>query len=213
MAVLSTALVSSAVVRIVVPFRGSGAKLRLTPLDERERGELALAMLGDVLAACVVAGKCTVVTEDARGAAVARELGAATVADPGGGQGAAVAAALASAERGRALVVNADVPAVVPFDLRALGRAIPADGLAYVAAVDGTTNALGLPSPEAFAPLYGPGSAERFRTHAEGRGGVGLAVSIPSLAADVDTMDDLRRLGLRAGPRTQAAISTLGLAA
>ena len=30
---------------------------------------------------------------------------------------------------------------------------------------------------------------------------------------DVDTGDDLRRVGLRAGPRTQAAIASLGLAA
>ena len=200
--------------RIVVPFRGSGAKLRLAPLGERERGELALAMLADVLAACVVAGEATVVvTDDERAVGLARELGADAVGDPGTGQGPAVATALAGLEPGPALVVNADLPSVVPHDLRALRRAIPADGLAYVPAADGTTNALGLASPALFAPLYGPGSAARFRAYAEGLGVTGLAVAIPSLADDVDTADDLRRLGLRAGPRTQAAISTLGLAA
>ena len=78
--------------RIVVPFRGAGAKIRLSPLGERERGELALAMLCDVAAACVVAGETTVVTEDERAAALVAELGAAVAPDPGGGQGAAVAA-------------------------------------------------------------------------------------------------------------------------
>ena len=140
--------------RIVVPFRGAGAKIRLSPLGERERGELALAMLGDVTAACVV-----------------------------------------------------------PHDLHTLERATPAPGLAYVPAADGTTNALGLPEPSFFAPLYGPGSADRFRAHARGLGAVALAVALPNLADDVDTVDDLRRVGLRAGPRTQAAIASLGLAA
>jgi len=35
-----------------------------------------------------------------------------------------------------------------------------------VEARDGTTNALGLPYPEVFRPLYGPGSAARFVAHA-----------------------------------------------
>ena len=199
--------------RIVVPFRGAGAKIRLSPLGERERGELALAMLCDVVAACVAAGETTVVTEDERAADLVAELGAAVAPDPGGGQGAAVAAVVEPLDPGPVLVVNADVPCVVPHDLRALQRATPAPGLAYVPAADGTTNALGLPEPRFFAPVYGPGSADRFRAHAERLGAVALAVALPNLADDVDTEDDLRRVGLRAGPRTQAAIASLGLAA
>ena len=199
--------------RIVVPFRGAGAKIRLSPLGEHERGELALAMLGDVAAACVVVGETTGVTDDERAAALAAELGAEVADDPGSGQGDAVASVLSSLGPGPVLVVNADVPCVAPHDLRALERATPAPGLAYVPAADGTTNALGLPDPRFFAPVYGPGSADRFRAHAEGLGAVALAVALPNLADDVDTEDDLRRVGLRAGPRTQAAIASLGLAA
>jgi 2-phospho-L-lactate guanylyltransferase len=199
--------------RIVVPFRGAGAKLRLAPLADHVRGELALAMLGDVVTACAVAGETTVVTDDDRAAAIAGELGAAVLDDPGEGQGAAVAAALDSLRPGPILVVNADVPCVVPHDLRALQRATPAAGIAYVPADDGTTNALGLPAPQLFAPLYGPGSAARFDARARELGVTALAVPIPNLVDDVDTEDDLRRVGLRAGPRTQAAISALGLAA
>jgi 2-phospho-L-lactate guanylyltransferase len=199
--------------RIVVPFRGAGAKHRLAPLGERERHALALAMLGDVLAAATAVGDVTVVTDDTRASELAREVGARSLGDPGDGQGAAVAAALEGVEPGAILVVNADLPCVAPHDLRALQRATPAGGLAYAPAADGTTNALGLPAAELFEPLYGPGSAARFRAHAEELGVTALAVVIPNLADDVDTVDDLRRLGLRAGPRTQAAISMLGLAA
>jgi 2-phospho-L-lactate guanylyltransferase len=199
--------------RIVVPFRGSGAKLRLAPLGERERHELALAMLGDVLAAATVLGDVTVVTDDADASALAQDVGAHALDDPGEGQGAAVATALQGAEPGAILVVNADLPCAVPHDLRALQRATPAGGLAYVPAADGTTNALGLPGAELFAPLYGPGSAARFRAHAGELGVTALAVVVPNLVDDVDTVDDLRRLGLRVGPRTQVAISTRGLAA
>jgi 2-phospho-L-lactate/phosphoenolpyruvate guanylyltransferase len=198
---------------IVVPFRGSSAKARLAPLPASARGQLALAMLADVAAACTDVGETLVVTDDDDARALARALGAETVPDPGGGQGAAVAAALARLGPGAALVVNADLPCALPYDVRALVRATTASGVALVAARDGTTNALGLPSPAAFAPLYGPGSADRFRVHAGTLGFTAVAVSIPNLRDDVDTLADLRRLGGRAGPRTQAAISSLGLAA
>ena len=122
------------------------------------------------------------------------------VADPGGGQGAAVAAALAGVE-GPVVVVNADVPCVVPADVRLLAETAPA----LVAAADGTTNALSLPSADLFEPLYGPGSAERFHAQRAARS----SMAIPNLADDVDTMDDLVRLQLRVGPRTLAALAEL----
>jgi 2-phospho-L-lactate guanylyltransferase len=195
---------------IVVPFRGEGAKLRLAPIEPPVRRELALAMLADVLAACRATGATTVVTDDAEANEVARSLGAATLADPGHGQGAAVAAALAQLDRGPALVVNADVPCVVPRDLRALLGAAPPDGFALVQAGDGTTNALAFPRPELFRPLYGPGSADRFRRHAGSLGVDAVPAAIPNLVDDVDTLADLRRLQLRVGPRTHAALARLG---
>jgi 2-phospho-L-lactate guanylyltransferase (CobY/MobA/RfbA family) len=131
------------------------------------------------------------------------------VTDPGGGQGAAVQAALEGLGPGGILVVNADVPCVVPHDLRSLLAATPAGSLALVEALDGTTNALSLPAPEAFAPLYGPGSADRFREHVASLGLEAVSVALPNLADDVDTMEDLTRLQLRAGPRTQACLAEL----
>jgi 2-phospho-L-lactate guanylyltransferase len=191
---------------IVVPFRGAGGKQRLGSLPDDEREALALAMLADVLAACRSVGTTAVVTPDEKAARIAGEHEADVVDDPGSGQGAAVAAALRSVV-GRVLVVNADVPCVVPQDLRSLESATPEHGLAYVAASDGTTNALGLSAPTLFAPLYGPGSAERFRLHAHTIGADVVPAAIPNLADDVDSIADLERLELRVGPRTLAARS------
>src|SRR5438132_10686620 len=191
---------------VVVPFRDG--KSRLSPARHARRS-LALAMLGDVLAAVVTIGETVVVTDDAEGAALAAELGAAVLDDPGDGQGAAVVVGLASRAAGPALVVNADVPCVVPQDLRGLLDATPTGGLALVEALDGTTNALSLPAPWVFAPLYGPGSADRFVDHARSLGLDAVRVAIPNLAEDVDTQDDLQRLQLRVGPRTQATLDEL----
>jgi 2-phospho-L-lactate guanylyltransferase len=193
---------------VVIPFAGAEGKTRLHS-SARTRRALAQAMFRDVLAACVVVGRTRVVTPDEEGAAAARDAGAEAVADPGGGQGAAVQAGLESVEPGGVLVVNADLPCVVPHDLRSLLAATPAGAVALVEALDGTTNALSLPSPDVFAPLYGPSSSDRFREHAASLGLEAVSVAVPNLADDVDTMEDLARLQLRAGPRTQACLAEL----
>jgi len=197
---------------VVIPFAGVEGKTRLHA-STRERRAVSLAMLADVLAAAAAVGAPRVVTADEEAAAIARELGAEIVADPGAGQGPAVAAALVDPEPGPILIVNADVPCVVASDLRALLAATPPGGIALVEALDGTTNALSLPGPEAFAPLYGPDSAARFRAHAAELGLETVAVAAPNLADDVDTLDDLHRLELRCGPRTRACLHELSAGA
>jgi 2-phospho-L-lactate guanylyltransferase len=189
---------------IVVPFRGADGKQRLGSLPDDERRALALAMLADVLAACRGVGTTAVVTADEEAARIAGDHEAQVVGDPGSGQSAAVEAGLRGVV-GPVLVVNADVPCVLPQDLRSLEAATPEHGLAYVAASDGTTNALGLSAATLFAPLYGPGSAERFRLHAHTMGAEVVPAAIPNLADDVDSIADLERLELRVGPRTLAA--------
>jgi 2-phospho-L-lactate/phosphoenolpyruvate guanylyltransferase len=193
---------------VVIPFAGVEGKTRLHS-SARIRRALAHAMFCDVLAACVLTGETRVVTPDEEAANAARDAGAQAVDDPGGGQGAAVQAGLEGLELGGILVVNADVPCVVPHDLRSLLAATPAGCLALVEALDGTTNALSLPFADVFAPLYGPSSSDRFREHAASLGVEVVSVALPNLAEDVDTMDDLTRLQLRAGPRTQACLAEL----
>ena len=191
---------------IVVPFRGAYGKSRLAPAHDEARAALSLAMLADVLAAAAAVARTVVVTPDEAGRSVAVELGVAALDDPGGGQGAAVAHALATLPVAPTLVVNADLPCVVPDDLRALEDAIPPRGLAIAAAEDGTTNALGLAEPSLFRALYGPGSAARFRASHPA-----ATVAVPSLVDDVDTLDDLHRVEARLGPRTRMAVAMAGL--
>jgi 2-phospho-L-lactate/phosphoenolpyruvate guanylyltransferase len=174
---------------IVVPYRGD-AKLRL---PAEFRAAAAVAMLGDVIGAALKVGPVLVVTDDP----AVVPPGASALPDPGEGLGAAVAAALDTVS-GHALVLNADLALATPDAIRRLEAA----GLALVEAEDGTTNALSLPDPAVFTPLYGPGSAARFRAHAPF-----VTVAIPELAADVDTLADLERLAALAGPRTRALLA------
>ncbi len=150
-------------------------------------------MLGDVVAAALEVGPVLVVTDDP----VVVPPGVEVVADPGGGLGAAVAAGLGRVA-GHTLVVNADLPCATPRSLERL----TASGLALVQAEDGTTNALSLPDPSVFIPLYGPGSAERFCTHAPF-----VTAAIAELEADVDTADDLQRYASLLGPRTRSLLA------
>lgn len=177
---------------VVIPFR-SGGKTRL---PAGIRGELSLAMLCDVLEAAVASvAHVRLVTSDDAAILLAAELGVGVRRDPGGGQGVAVTKALTGVV-GSCLVVNADLPCVSRKALAQLGRSSPS----LVAAEDGTTNALSLPTPEHFVPLYGAGSAERFAAAGF------TAVSIPEFEQDVDTLADLERLTLPVGARTALVV-------
>ena len=149
-------------------------------------------MLADVLAVATGVGRTWVVSPEP-------VADANWIPDPGGGQGAAVEAALREIGAGPVLVVNSDLPCVTAEDVQALASAAAP---AIAPAEDGTTNALGLPDAALFAPLYGPGSAERFRAHFERA----VFVNRPGLRDDVDTLDDLERLAARCGPNTKAAL-------
>ena len=174
---------------VVVPFRGENAKQRLAPLPEAARAALAEAMLADVVAAAESVGRTIVAREN--------------------GQGEAVEATLRGVEAGPVLIVNADLPCARARDLLALLGAMPERGAAIVEAADGTTNALALAAPTLFAPVYGPGSAERFRARAARLGAAFVSADVPGLADDVDTLADLERLEGRLGPHTAAALDGL----
>ena len=124
--------------------------------------------------------------------AACEQVGDVIVCDAPGGQGAALAAALAALE-GPVAIVNSDLPCVTPTELFELAAAAPA----LVAARDGTTNALALADARDFRPLYGPGSAERF----------GLRqLRLRGLRDDVDTREDLLRVAPYVGSNTRSAM-------
>lgn len=161
----------------VIPYR-IGGKSRLGD------PKLALAMLSDVTGA---------VNE------IAAE---ALVADGPGGQGAAVAGALAGL-RGPVTIVNSDLPCATGAEIEELTAAAPA----IVAAADGTTNALALRDVADFEPLYGPGSAARFQEHL-----AAVRLDLPGLRDDVDTWDDLERVRDRVGKNTRGYLEALARA-
>lgn len=191
---------------VVVPFRSTDPKRRLRAVLDADRVRLAQAMLADVLAAAAPLGDVLVVADEAP----PLPAGTRHVPDPHHGQGAAVRAALDAALAlglpAPYLVVNADLPCATTRDLLALAGAAPQDGLAFVAAADGTTNALALSGEGLFEPLYGPGSAGRFAALAPS-----TALEAPNLADDVDTPADLTRLVDRLGEHTRRVLATLHL--
>jgi 2-phospho-L-lactate guanylyltransferase (CobY/MobA/RfbA family) len=161
------------VTAFVIPYQ-VGGKTRLGD------PELALAMLSDVLEA------------------VGEVAGDPLVIDGPGGQGAAVADALAT-RRGPVTIVNSDLPCATAGEIAELAASAPA----LVAAPDGTTNALALGDGADFEPLYGPESAARFE---QLLGAVRL--DLPGLRDDVDTWDDLERVRDRVGRNTRRYLTT-----
>jgi 2-phospho-L-lactate guanylyltransferase len=187
---------------VVVPYRGPEGKSRLSLPSPAFRSALAEAMLADVVEACLAVGPTFVVAPEQPS-----HPGVTWVRDPGRDQGAAVEAGIAAAAAGGEapfLVVNADLPCATGRDLLTVADSVPANGIAFVPAQDGTTNALALAAPDLFAPLYGPGSAGRFAALAPSR-----AVEAPNLVDDVDTVADLERVELRLGPNTRAVLTAL----
>jgi 2-phospho-L-lactate guanylyltransferase len=191
---------------VVVPFRSTDPKRRLSEVVETDRVRLAHAMLDDVLVAVQPLGDVLVVSV----APPALPEGVRHVPDPRHGQGAAVRAALDAAVAAGLpapyVVVNADVPCATTRDLLALVGALPEHGLALAAAADGTTNALALSDDGLFEPVYGPGSAERFAALAPS-----IRIDAPNLMDDVDTPDDLARLADRLGEHTRRVLASLHL--
>jgi 2-phospho-L-lactate guanylyltransferase len=202
---------------LVIPVKVlARAKSRLTSLAGSRRGELALAMAADTVAAavaCPAIGAVIVVTDDAAAGAELGGLGAHVVADePRAGLNPALVFGAAYADarwpgRGRAGLA-ADLPALDPAEIgRALAAASGwAEAFVPDAAGSGTTLYAAGPAA-AFSPRFGPGSRDRHLA------GGAVELDLPGMAGlrrDVDTPADLRsaaKLGL--GPRTAVLAAEL----
>jgi len=209
----------------VLPVKSFGrAKQRLgEAVGQPDRGELAAAMLGDVLDALRATSgldELIVVTAEPRAVAAARAAGAHVVDDPveAGQSDAAARGVRAAIARGahRVLLVPGDCPALEAAEVGRLLDGFPGAGLVIVADRHGSgTNALLIAPPGAVEPAFGPGS---FARHAALGAAAGVTVQVaqaPSLELDVDTPGDLDALGAclaasrAAAPRTRALLDTL----
>jgi 2-phospho-L-lactate guanylyltransferase len=185
------------------------AKSRLAALAGPRRGELALALAGDTVAAvlrCDQAARAIVITDDPVASGELARLGALVVPDePDDGLNAALrhgAAHAAARWPGSGMAaLSADLPALRPAQLAKALRAAAAWPSSFVAdaAGDGTTlyaTAPGVP----FQPAFGLASRAR---HAAGGAAELNLDGVPGLRRDVDTPDDLRdAVALGIGPRT-----------
>ena len=199
---------------VIVPVKGLGdAKSRLAEVfGPRQRAELVLAMLEDVLIAVRAAhdGPLLLVTPDDDYAPAARRAGAELIADAGGGYNAAVSQALAAAaarEAGAALVLPADQPRAQPSELRDGIEALEDHAIVVAPSRDSGTGLLGLRPPGAIAPAFGIGSAARHRANGEAAGLAVAWLELPSLRDDIDEAGDLLRGATPLGEATAAFVA------
>jgi 2-phospho-L-lactate guanylyltransferase len=198
------------------------AKQRLgEALRAGTRRALAEAMLTDVLTALRRARRVdavVVVTREHTAEALARAQDARTIRDPDepGHNPAARAGIRWAIEQGarRALLVPGDCPALDPVEVDDLLLAHPHSEARVTVVPDrhGTgTNALVLCPPDAITPSFGPGSRARHEKLAREAGAECRVAEPPSLALDVDTIEDLVALRAALDARTGGAAHTRGL--
>jgi 2-phospho-L-lactate guanylyltransferase len=190
------------------------------------RARLARTMLRDVLEALRASeglAGIVVVTADPEAGLLARDVGARLIfeQDPCGLNPAVAdaAARLAIERRGGVLVLPSDIPAVTPEEI---GRLLAAHGrgraVSLVRAHDGQgTNALLASPPDMLDFAYGPASFSTHFAMATARGIVPRAhdaAAFPHLALDVDTPEDVAKLGiLGAASHTRRLLEGAGLLA
>jgi 2-phospho-L-lactate guanylyltransferase len=185
---------------LAVPVRRlEDAKTRLAPiLSPRERGELMLAMLHDVVTAATrqAAWETWVVSADRTVLDAAEAHGATPVREPGTGLLAAVRYVEDLALRrgaGELAVLLADLPWITKGSLAgALG--VDAPVVAVRAASDGGTNLLVRRPPNAIRARFGRESYAKHRWAAQRAGVAVRTVESDELAFDLDGPGDLRRL-------------------
>ena len=197
------------------------AKARLgDELSGGTRRALTEAMVTDVLMALrrtQAVHEVLLVTSEPAAEAIGRGYGANVLHDSAeDGQSPAAMIGIAHAlEVGatRVLLVPGDCPALDPAELAGLlDRPTLAREVTIVPDRHGTgTNALLLTPPDVIAPAFGPGSRERHEQLATAAGVPWTVESIPTLALDVDTAEDLAALRQALADRRGGAAHTRGM--
>ena len=188
----------------VKPLADAKGRLR-TALSAAQRRQLALCMLGDVIAALAGVAQISrtlVVTADADVSAHAKALGASILAEPqANGLNAGVTRGLEAAHAAgfsAALVLPADLPLASAGELRHLvdaGTSARSPQLSMVPAADGDgTNALLVSPPLALTPAFGPGSFLTHLAQALARRIDVRVLHLAGLAHDMDRPEELERL-------------------
>ncbi len=186
----------------VKPLRMSKPQLS-DVLDEEERLTLNLTMLGNtlqVLSSVQEIDQVLVISRDSSVLSMSRDYGARTLQeDPNSPLEVVLqrAAAVARAYAARALlIVAADLPLLAPEDVQTmLAHAVqpPEMIIAPDRKMDGVNVVLINPI-EMFKVTFGKGSVERYQKQAVARGTRLEILSLPTLAFDLDSPEDLEYL-------------------
>jgi len=196
---------------VVIPVKGTGdAKSRFG--DSPQRAELALAIALDTVSAALAATSVigVLVVTSTEAAAAFDDLDALVVVEeqPSGlgaaiASGIAVAAELGAPGRGIAVLLG-DLPALTPRELDDALSTAAQHPLAMVADAAGAgTTLVTAADGRVHAAAFGPDSRRAHR--AAGYAELDLPVG-SGLRTDVDTLDELRALAPRVGPRTAALL-------
>jgi 2-phospho-L-lactate guanylyltransferase len=176
------------------------AKQRLRDaLGPSPRAALVQAMFSDVLVALrrsTQVDRVLVVSSDHGAQRIAEGYGALVIADDELGHNQAAARGIARAlELGaqRVLLIPGDCPLLNPGELDALiaEHADPNSAVIVPDRHNTGTNALLLSPPDALSPAFGPLSRTRHEHKALAAGVTTVTVTVPSLALDLDTPEDL----------------------
>jgi len=193
---------------ILIPVKKlSGAKQRLAPvLEQAARTELAHAMLADV-ASAVAGAACddvALVTSDEFAVSVARRHGFEIFRDDSNLS--ETDAIERATEKCRArgipstLVIPADVPLIGADEVRAVWANAPDSGSVLVPSRDNRGTNAALRRPSSLFPLrFGNDSFMPHLTAAIASAKPCVVLSLPGIALDIDTPEDLRELAQREG--------------
>jgi 2-phospho-L-lactate guanylyltransferase len=206
----------------ILPVKSFGAaKQRLaSALGAGARQALAQAMFSDVLSSLRRApgvDAVAVVTADpvAEAAALGERVEVLRDTQVAGQSAAAMIGIRYAQGHGfdRVLLVPGDTPLIDPGELAGLLRRALDNGTATVVVPDRHgegTNALLLTPPDAIEPAFGPGSCARHVAAARAAGVSCAVETVPTLALDVDTGQDLELLAATLDARRGYAPATRG---
>lgn len=200
----------------VKPF--DDAKERLaTGLNPAQRKMIAEAMVRDVLAALERAeeiDRLVVVSIEPKLPEIAGGRADAVIPDQRKGHSAAALEGVAWALQqncSRVVMLPGDCPLLDPAELDALIARVRADEIEFAVVPDrmGTgTNALVITPPDAVAPSFGPDSRKRHIALGLAAGLRTAEHTVPTLALDLDTADDLVELAEALGASEHQAVNT-----
>ena len=208
---------------ILVPVKNlANAKQRLAHvLEQSARTELAHAMLADVLDALAecAADDVSLVTSDPFAVELADHYRFAVIPDDSNlSETAAIEMATRTCEsRGTqgTLVIPADIPLIEAADIRSIYESAPANGTVLVPSADQRGTNAALRRPAALFPLrFGNDSFMPHLVAAIATRTTCVVLSLPRIALDIDTPEDLQQLVNAGGEkRSQRLARKFGFAA